>query len=308
MKKNILIFNWNNVLTEVIQKLKGLGHNVYTRDEDTKHWKKMDVIVVWNEMRNNGWSDFIEKVQKGGKKVILVQHGRYGTSRIHPPFNEKVLSDIVCVWGENDKKRFMDCGTTEEKIRVVSSPILKHLIPRREHEGINVVFSPEHWDEEVVENAIVAGQLRRIPKVKIITKCLSGEQQIGIYDNPIESKRTSPEHLKIVAEVLAIADVVVAISESTFELLAESLDIPVVIAEAWMPKSCGGDDRYLTYHRITTEASYKVKDYNKIPEAVQYCLKHPEFLREERKRVSIGDGGKDVVNSVDNIVNVILDM
>ena len=90
---------------------------------------------------------------------------------------------------------------------------------------------------------------------------------------------------------MATADIVVGVSESTFELFAEYLDIPVVIADIWIPKACGNDERYKEYHREYSDGCVRVKDVFKLPEAVEYALKHPEHLREERKKVVLEDGG-----------------
>jgi hypothetical protein len=87
--------------------------------------------------------------------------------------------------------------------------------------------------------------------------------------------------------------------------MAQILDIPVVMADIWIPKACGGDDRYLTYNRINTNASYKEKDLSKLNDAIKYCLRHPHHLKKERREVALGDGGIDIEDPVGNIVKVI---
>lgn len=298
----ICIYSWNGVLNDLAQEL-AKEHKVDFKIGGLKglNLNDYDIFIIWNEIGE--WGEMVKKIQKKGKKVILMQHGRRGTSRIYPPFNEKLNADVVCVWGEADKKRLMSCGVEESRIRVTGTPIFKHLKGRRPHEGKNVVFSPEHWDGEVVENAIVAGQLRKVRGAKIITKCLEGEHNLAQYDNVVVSHRNSPDHLDKTAEVLATADVVVGISESTFELLAESLDIPVIIADIWIPKACGNDERYKEYHREYSDACTRVKDIFKLPEAIEYALKHPEHKREERKKVVLDDGGPD--NPIERMKDVI---
>lgn len=301
---NILLFNFNNILTDVEEELKKRGHTVLPMDGKKETLDEADVYITWNETGLGGNREVVENIQKMGKKVILVQHGRRGTSRIYPPFNETLISDAACVWSENDKKRLMSCGVPEEKIIITGTPIWKHIKPRIGHEGINVVFSPEHWDIDVSENLIVADQLRKLKGVNIITKILEDHQVPELYDNPVSSNRNSPDHLEIVADVLSKADVVVGISESTFELLAEALDIPVVIADCWIPKACDGDDRYKEYHREYSNACTmaSLKDLNK---EIQNAIKHPELKREERKKIIVDDGGYDIADPVGNIINVI---
>lgn len=300
----ILIFNRNNVLSDVEEELLRRGHELLPHDGKKTTWKKADVIVIWHETGLANWREWVTGVKKAGKRVVLIQHGRKGTSRIYPPFNESLISDIICVWGENDKRRYMETGTPEDKIKITGTTIFSHLKNKVSHEGLNVVFSPEHWDEEVVENFIVAGQLRKLKDVKVITKTLQGSHQEELYDNVISSDRNSKEHFGIVADVLSKADCVVALSESTFELCAQILDIPVVIADIWIPKSCDGDDRYKEYKREYSNACTRVKDITKLNEEVYKALKH-KALERERKEVAVFEGGVNIMNPLENIINVI---
>lgn len=301
----ILLFDFNNVLSEVAKELEKRGHELLPYDGKKSTFKKTDVIVVWNETETGGWRQWIMDARKMKKRVVLVQHGRRGTSRIFPPFNETLVSDVVCSWGENDRKRMEFCGVPPEKIKVTGTPIFKCLKPRIPHEGKNVVFSPEHWDVDVVENMIVKSQLQKLKGVNVISKLLEGEHNPAEYPNPIVSNRKNPGHLDICAEVLSKADLVVAVSESTFELMAEMLDIPVVIADIWIPKACNGDPKYKEYHREYSNACTRVKDLSKLNETIMHHLKHPELLREERKQIIIGDGGTHIENPLLEIIKVI---
>lgn len=300
-----LSFDWNNVLADVEEELVARGHERLPLDGKEDTWKEADVVIVWQETELGGWKDWIKDVQAAGKPVILVQHGRRGTSRIFPPFNEELVSDYVCVWGEADKRRMMECGVDEDKIYVTGTPVLKHIKPREEHKGWNVVFSPEHWDTEVPENAIVAGALRRIPRINVITKTLEGEHNPAHYDNPVPSNRREKGHLETCVEVLQKADCVVAISESTFELLAEAMDIPVVIADIWIPKACAGDDRYKEYQREYSEACERVKDIKDLEKRIKWYLKYPKQKQTERAAIVELDGGSHIEDPTGEIIKII---
>lgn len=302
-KLNIVLFDFNNILTDVAYELARRGHNILGGQVTDKMIKSADVIVLWNETPMGGWDKWVKSLK--GKRTVLMQHGRRGTSRIYPPFNEPLKSDVICAWSENDRKRLTNAGVPPEKIRVTGTTIFSHLKPRTPHEGKNVVFSPEHWDIDVAENFIVKSQLEKLKGVNVITKCLIGEHTVGVYPNPVWSDRRSEEHLEIAIDTLRQADVVVAVSESTFELLAQALDIPVVIADIWTPKACGGDERYREYTREYSDACVRVKDMGKLNDAIYYALKHPEHLREERKRIVINDGGIDIPNPLEEIIKVI---
>lgn len=303
MKKlNIVLFDFNNILTDVAEELAKRGHNILSGQVTDEMVKKADVIVLWNETPMGGWDKWVKSLK--GKRTVLMQHGRRGTSRIYPPFNEPLKSNVICAWGENDRKRLTSAGVSPEKIKVTGTTIFSHLKPRIPHEGINVVFSPEHWDIDVAENFIVNSQLAKLRGVNVITKCLTGEHTEGVYPNPVWSDRRSDDHLDIAIDVLRKADVVVAVSESTFELLAQALDIPVVIADIWTPKACGGDERYRLYTREYSNACTRVKDMSKLNDAIMFAIKNPEHLREERKKIVIDDGGTNL-DSLQEIIKVI---
>lgn len=301
-KLNIILFDFNNILTDVAYELAKRGHNVIGGKVTDEMVKKADVIVLWNETPMGGWDTWVKNLK--GKRTVLMQHGRRGTSRIYPPFNEPLKSDVICAWSENDRKRLEGAGVSPERIKVTGTTIFGNRLPRVPHEGINVVFSPEHWDIDVAENFIVNSQLSKLKGVKVITKCLIDEHTPGVYQNPVWSDRRTEEHLGICMDVLSTADVVVAVSESTFELLAESMDIPVVIADIWTPKACNGDEKYREYTREYSNACTRVKDMSKLNDAIYYAIKHPEHLRKERANIAVDDGGLGL-DALSNIIRVI---
>lgn len=301
-KLNIVLFDFNNILTDVADELQQRGHTLLGGNVTTEMIDKADVIVLWNETPMGGWDTWVKQLK--GKRTVLMQHGRRGTSRIYPPFNEPLKSDVICAWSENDRKRLEGAGVSPEKIKVTGTTIFNHLKPKKPHKGINVVFSPEHWDIDVAENFIVKAELEKLKGAKVITKCLIDEHTVGVYPNPVWSDRRSREHIDIFTEVLREADVVVAVSESTFELCAQAMDIPVVIADIWTPKACNGDEKYRLYTREYSNACTRVKDMSKLNDTIMWHVKHPEFLREERKQIAIDDGGINL-NALEEIIKVI---
>lgn len=251
-----------------------------------------DVVVLWNDV-NAVERGVVNLARAKGKKTVVMQHGRKGTSRYYPPFNEKIQADKLLVWGDFDRRSLVEAGQDASRIRVVGTTVLHGLPDRRPHDGINIVFCPEHWDREVEENSWVKKELRKLryknKKIKITTKIIEGHAPQD-YDNPVQSHRDADNHLSVCHDILATADLVVGVSESTFELMAQAMDIPVVIMEEWVPKSFGGDERYLTYRRIISPAAKRatVKTLN---ETILSQLENPSELREERERVVLDEGG-----------------
>lgn len=102
------IMDVNSVLLDVAEELINRGHTLIDcQADDLEALKEADKLVIWNETTLGGWREWIVQVQGMGKKVILVQHGRRGCARVYPPFNEKILSDVVLVWGEAQKQRLL---------------------------------------------------------------------------------------------------------------------------------------------------------------------------------------------------------
>ena len=295
----LALYNWNCCLDEVVPRL-------LKKHTLLKSHEEADALVLWCESNLRGWKERIDWAHKRGKKVLVYQQGIWGMDWIKPPFNEPIISDLVAVWGEGDKKRLISYGVPEEKIRVTGSQLVPRLKPRVPHEGKNVVFALEHWDlfVDVVENNIVASELRNLKGVKVITKGLHKENITEDFENPIETDRFSADHMEVVADVLSKADLVVGISESTFQFLAECLDIPVIIADIWTPKPRGGDNRYLDFKGHFSNAVTKVKleDLNK---EIYKQLKHPEIKREERRLATIENGGTDIKDPVGEFIKVV---
>jgi len=298
MAKKIAIYNWNGIFNDIIPELE-------KKYELVQDHKKADLVCLWNEIEKAGWKEIVEDTQKRGKKSILFQQGVWGIDRVGPPFNEPILSDLVCVWGKGDKDRLIKYNVPEKKIIITGTPIIKHLKPKQEHNGKNILFALEHWDyDEVPENMIVARELRKLKGVNLITKGLKRENNLDIYENIVYSERQDPSHIDIVADILSKTDLLVAISESTIALLAQILDIPVIIADIWIPKPRAGETEYLNFKGNFSKAITKVKldDLNK---EIYNQLKHPEILREERAKNAIINGGIEIKDPLSNILKVI---
>ena len=266
----------------------GILNDIKKEFEVVKRIEDADAILLWNDV--NAIERGIVRLCKSlKKKTIAFQHGRKGTSKYYEPFNEEISADKLLVWGEFDKERLIKAGRDENKIEVVGTTIWRNLKKRKKHSGTNVVFCPEHWDKPVQENFSVRDELRKLKKVKIITKVIDGHN-LGAYDNPVFSNRNDWKHLKTCVEVLQTADVVVGVSESTFELLAQAMDIPVVIMSEWEPKAFGGDLRYTDYPRLVSRASHQATVEN-LNEVIKHALEYPEELKKERKEVCEEEGG-----------------
>lgn len=281
MTKVYIPLKHNSVFNEIQKKFE-----VVDKIEDC------DTVLLWNDL-NPIERGIISRARGLGKKTIVLQHGRKGSSKYFPPFNEKIQADKILVWGDFDRRSLIGAGQDSARLGVVGTTVLNGLPRKKPHEGINVIFCPEHWDREVDENTRVKEELRKLAQryetIKVTTKIIESHDPLH-YDNPIQTNRNDDNHLSVCKELLSTADLVVGVSESTFELLAQAMDIPVVIMEEWTPKTFGGDERYFTYRRVISPAAAKT-DCKNLQETIIFHLENPDDLKKERKQVAIDEGG-----------------
>lgn len=270
-------------------------HDIKKEFEVVNKIEDADRVLLWNDVLpvERG---IVNLAHSLGKKVIVLQHGRKGTSRYYPPFSEPIQADILLVWGEFDKQELIKAGQDEKKIKVVGSPVMLHLKERKKHYGTNIVYCPEHWDRPIDENIQVRNKLRNFKGV--VTKIIETHDPKD-FDNPIQTNRNSEDHLDICAEILSVADLVVSVYEGTFELMAQAMDIPVVVMSDWSPKAFNGDLKHTEARRFYTSAC-KTTSLKNLVKTIKRQLKNPNELKEQRKQAAIMEGGYGL-NFIENV-------
>ena len=270
---------------------------------DLVDFDEAEKVVLWQDVMGVGRGE-AKLAHLKGKPVIQILHGRRGYTQYGFPWKKEMISDKICVWGKTDVETLTRFGIPPEKIVITGTTVFSHLKPRIKHEGTNVVFSPDHWDTDIPENDKVVEVLRGMKGVKITTKIMEAHD-IKKYDNPVVSHRDRPNHLDICAEVLSKADLLVAISEGTFELMAQILNIPVIIANLFTPRPCNGDYKYLQWKLPFSQAVKKEPDIKKLESVIRQQLKNPDELREQRRSAALDDAGIEIKDPLQRIVGVI---
>jgi hypothetical protein len=117
----------------------------------------------------------------------------------------------------------------------------------------------------------------------------------------------SPTHIADCVKLLANTDVVVGMVESTFQMLAMAMDIPVVICEEWKFKLYAGRDYSNCDHIKTDAVTYcETKDLRKV---VEQELSNPERLKEERKKIVLRELGnepdpdKNIIKTIKELIS-----
>lgn len=266
-----------------------------------------EVVVVWQDILALELP--IVKLAKMLKKpVILIQHGRGAGEDYCPPFDNEMISDKICVWSTSDKEELMGCGIPEKKIEVTGTTIFRHLKGRTPHEGINILFSPEHWDYDIEENIELQKYLEKICKKNkwnLKTKIIEMHEDKNYGKFAVYSNRGQPDHLDIVCDTLAWADVVVSMSEMTLELLAEASDIPIVCYTNVKQRTLNRNLAYLNHYRTYSKAVKTTKKISELEEIIKQQLVNPDELQKERKDIVMIEGGIHIEDPLQRMINVI---
>jgi hypothetical protein len=258
-----------------------------------------DVVVLWQDVLGIE-KGVAELAKMKGKKVVVLQHGRNATVDYE---NYPLIAGKICVWGIKDVERLKSYGIDDKRIELTGTDVLFHTKPRDKHEGINVVMRPIHWDTAYIEeNIILRDALRKINGINVKTKITEAHNPSD-FDNPVYSYRDNFDHLDICADVLSGADVVVGAGEDgTFEMMAYAMDIPVVIADIWKPKSFLG--------RPPQEAVYTnacdVCKLDDLEATIRENLDNPDKLKKQRWQLAYEEGGVGLEGTPsDKIIKVI---
>ncbi|MEW6503877.1 MAG: glycosyltransferase [Chloroflexota bacterium] len=297
--KKIFIENYNNVLTKTT--------NYFELVDEIEN---ADAVVVWNDVLPR-YRELIIKATLLKKPSLVMQHGLRATREYAIPYNKPLFANQIMVWGPKDKQRLINAGIKEERIIITGSEIFDDFynLKKAPHKGINIVFAPMHWYEELNENIILANHLRQLcsedNNLNIITKVVD-TKKIEYYDNPIVSNAHEPNHIEICASVLAKADLVVSVTESTFEFLAYMLDVPVIVVDIWKPKY-HMDRLFIKNINADISSAPLLVPLDKLNEAIYRTLENPKKFSAERKRALYNEAaiGWDNRSAVERIVETI---
>jgi len=285
----IYLQDHNNILSDVAKEL-----------EITEDFKEADKVVLWQDVIGLG-RGIAELARQWDKPIIVVQHGANSHIDYGPPNRYKLLADKFCSWGTRSRDALLEYGVPKKKIVITGSTIFNYLKPKVEHEGVNIVFRPAHWDTKTLEeNNIIKDSLRELD-VNVITKTIETMDSTG-FDNVVSTHRDKPGHLEACIEVLSKADLVVAVAgDGTFEMLAYAMNVPVIIPNIWKQKAFLGR---ATPQMIYSEACDLV-DIRNFHDIIQENLDNPDKKKEERKQVAEEWAGAHIKDPLQKILKVI---
>lgn len=269
--------------------------------------KEADVVVLWQDIIALELS-IARTAKKLGKPIVVIQHGRHGMSDYLPPFHNQLLADKVCVWSVYDKEQLISIGVNPKRIEITGTTVFKHLIGKEIHKGVNILFSPEHWDHDISENKEVMDKLKELcykNNWNLKAKIMERHNPKYYSQYAVFSNREAPNHLDICAETLGWADILVSISEITFELMAQALNIPVIAYTNIKQRTFNGNTEQLEYERPYSNAVKKIDNLVLLEETIKQQLANPNELQKERADITMTQGGIHIEDPLNNMIKVI---
>ena len=286
----ITVINWNDIIPNMT--------DVFTVCRHPTEIRHTDALVISDDTTFMGIKA-CKIAKEHGVPSFIVQHGRNAASD-YSVHKKNIIADFFLAWGYEDVEQAIEGGWTRDRVIRIGCPaFVDRCTP--EPDGKTVVFVPIHRELELEvnernskEGIAVWKVLLEMEGIAPIAKLLRDEHNFDHYpQEKFITRRSDEGHVKrIYRELLRPASCVVSLLEGTFELLAYSMDIPVVRLDALYPAS-------LPY---TAETIHSINDIEK---AVKEALINPQKDREMRRRVVIARGGIESDNPKESIIRII---
>lgn len=321
--------DFNGVIAPVIEELKDRDHVIVDEVRDA------DLLLLWQDVRGDNVQLCKMNRDVWKKPVVVVQHGRAASRDYCAPNSFPLYADKFCAWGEADAKR-MSQVVEQAKIEITGSPLASMLVPRREHPGNICTFVPLVADHEEPENLIAFFQLKRLELMQymhflednnerlrkdfsltktdlesglsVISKLTTLHEKDFYMGAQVISGQGQRDHMQQTLSLLSASDVVVAMEEGTFPLLAHAMAIPVVICDIYRWQELGGNEDYSKVEYIKTDAPHYVDNVDDLPAAVITALSDPEAKFDEARKVCNDEFCPEGQDPIANIVKVCEDL
>lgn len=239
-----------------------------------------------------------EAARHYGIPTFTLQHGRHAMSD-YVCNEKKPKSDYVLVWGRHDADMAVKGGWPRNAVVEVGCPLFDEWV-HPEPDGKTVVFAPAHVEAldsrnqaNDRERARIWAILLGVKGIHPIIKLLGGEHTFAdIPGEKVVTVRGEKGHVKRIYELLKHTSCVVSQAEGTFELLAYSMNIPVIKIN---------NEYNLHDGSWNHSAARKILDICELEAAVREALEKPEIGSEARREKTLSDGGVVLTNAAKRI-------
>lgn len=297
--KKAAIWNFNGILDPL--------YSTFEQAElSIESGKKPDCMITWTDYPQDAKMMSLAMLQHG-VPVFMVQHGRramrdYWTNLGQP-------TSLACfVWGEKDKEDALIGKWAPEQVFRVGAPWFFYRPQRQEERGL-VVYDVPHWNIDTVEAKKTWTALKSIPGIRAVAKMIapSEQKQNNYLGEQCLTYRNEPGHIEATYDLLKRASAVVCMMESTLELMAISLGVPVIHVEGFKHKELAGTWQGVE-DTMPGKGSFSC-DLGGLAKTLTLAFKSPELMASDaRERLLEDAGDPDKDTPIQTITTVVGDL
>jgi hypothetical protein len=250
--------------------------------------KKPDCLITWTDYPADFKMLCLIALQNG-VPTFMVQHGRramrdYWTHQGDP-------TSVACfVWGGQDREDAIAGGWHPHQVFRIGAPWLIYKPERKEEKGL-IVYDAPHWHIDTMESKKTWAALKKIKGIRPIVKLISPSEQkrTNYLGEQLLTFRDQPGHIEATYKLLARASAVVCMMESTLELMAISLGVPVIHVKGFKHKKLAG-----TWQGVEDTVPGKGSlacDIDGLDDAIRTVMDNPTLLADEARQRLLADAG-----------------
>lgn len=298
-----------------------------------------DVWCVWQDCQGS-YADLIKTAKQLGvaKPSYVVQHGGAASRDYDAPNSFPLNADRFLAWGQSDVDRMTRLGYGD-RVTAVGCPLNAYIQPKVPHSEKVVLFVPVNTGKEEPENIAVYYELLKLRYAKaglkvlehraalkdkwgfngklnvsfnelasgfdVVAKLLPWHDKNLYHGNTLSGHQDLAKNNQLVFNLLRNVDLVVGLDEGTTETFAYGHDVPVIIVDGFKYRQHKSDGRAFSIMDPQRTPAAMHVELSDLGNAVEFCLAHPEFKREERKAVAEAELGLSLGNATENIFKLI---
>jgi hypothetical protein len=282
MPKSACILNFNDILTPL--------YSTFEQAEltDITTEKKPDCLITWTDYPKDFKMICMVALQNG-VPTFMVQHGRRAMRDYWTHIGEPTCPTCF-VWGTKDVEDAIEGKWHPTRVFRVGAPWFQYRPEKQEEKGL-VVFDVPHWNIDTIEAKKCWTALKKIPGIRPIAKMIvpSNQKQNNYLGEQCITYRNEPGHIEATYDLIKRASAVVCMMESTIELLAHSLNVPVIHVKGFKHTELAG-----TWQGVEDTLPGKGSlacTVEGLPKAIETVMKKPTLLATEAKERLMEDAG-----------------
>lgn len=250
--------------------------------------KKPDCLISWTDYPYDYKMINLAALQHG-VPTFMVQHGRRAMRDYWTHIGEP--SSIACfVWGSKDREDAIEGGWHPLRVFRVGAPWFAYRPERKEEKGL-IVYDVPHWNKDTVEAKKTWTALKKIKGIRPVAKLIepSSQKRTNYLGEQCLTYRDQPGHIEATYDLISRASAVVCMMESTLELFAHSLGVPVIHVRGFKHKELAG-----TWQGVEDTLPGKgslATTLEGLPLAIETVLENPTILSKEARERLLEDAG-----------------